>query len=156
MKAISLIVVIVSANLFSQSTIQYGWQWLNPLPSGNNPYRVKFVDANTGYAVGRNSTVLKTTNGGNNWLFCLTYDSSGSRIYKTLHVFNKDTVIIAGYWGKIYKTTNGGSNWQYINSGVISYLNDIFFINSSTGYITGESYLLKSTTSGNSWFALNT
>lgn len=44
------------------------WQWQNPLPQGNHLYSVKFVDSNTGYAVGCLGTILKTTNGGALWI----------------------------------------------------------------------------------------
>ena len=44
------------------------WFWQNPLPQGNPLTSIKFTDANTGYAVGYYGTIIKTTNGGSNWV----------------------------------------------------------------------------------------
>ena len=43
------------------------WKWLNPYPQVNNLRSVKFVDANTGFAVGEKGTIIKTYNAGTNW-----------------------------------------------------------------------------------------
>lgn len=44
------------------------WVWQNPLPTGNTLRSVAFVDASTGWAVGRNGTILKTASAGASWL----------------------------------------------------------------------------------------
>jgi hypothetical protein len=49
------------------------WRWENPLPQGNNLRGVSLVDANTGTLVGDYGTIVRTTDGGNNW----TIQSSG-------------------------------------------------------------------------------
>jgi len=54
--------MFISAIAFAQ------WKWQNPLPQGNYLSCVKFVDANTGYAVGSGGTILKTTNGRVKWI----------------------------------------------------------------------------------------
>jgi len=57
------IYLLISFSLVSAFAIAQ-WTWQNPLPQGNSLSCVKFVDLNTGYAVGSNGTILKTTNGG--------------------------------------------------------------------------------------------
>jgi len=47
---------------------QEGWFWQNPLPQGNNLNSIHFIDSNIGWAVGHTGTVLKTTNGGTDWV----------------------------------------------------------------------------------------
>ena len=42
---LSLVLFLFAANVFAQS----GWQWQNPLPTGNDLYKVKFIDVNTRY-----------------------------------------------------------------------------------------------------------
>ncbi len=49
---------LLSLSVFSQ------WQWQNPLPTGNYLYSFYFTNVDTGYTVGQNGTVLKTTNCG--------------------------------------------------------------------------------------------
>ena len=55
----------------------------------------------------------------------------------------------------LYKTTNGGLNWINLNYGLYGQLNEIHFINSSTGFILGKYNVLKKTTDGGlSWVQL--
>ena len=44
------------------------WVWQNPLPQGNHLFAVSFVDANNGTAVGWSGTILRTSDGGQNWV----------------------------------------------------------------------------------------
>jgi hypothetical protein len=55
MKKISFVILFSVCSLFSFSQ----WAWQNPYPQGNPLFSLHFPDANTGYAVGDNSTVLK-------------------------------------------------------------------------------------------------
>ena len=50
------------------------WRWQNPLPQGNNLRAASLVNANTGTLVGDYGTIVRTTDGGNNW----TIQSSGT------------------------------------------------------------------------------
>ena len=59
---LSLLTLFVNIS-FSQP----GWFWQNPLPQGNNLTSVKFINTTTGWAVGIEGTILRTTNGGTNW-----------------------------------------------------------------------------------------
>src|SRR6478672_6360356 len=43
------------------------WIWQNPLPQGNTLQDFFFIDTNNGFAVGARGTILKTTDGGNDW-----------------------------------------------------------------------------------------
>src|SRR5689334_17625947 len=96
-------------NCFGQS----GWTWSYPLPTGEDIYSIKFTDQNTGYTCGYNGTLLKTTNGGNDWIIQskITKD-----FFHDVCFVNSMTGFAAGYnytstSSIIYKTTDGGSNW---------------------------------------------
>ena len=52
---------------FTIGQTQSSWFWQNPLPQGNDLCSVCFINGVTGWAVGGAGTILKTTNGGNNW-----------------------------------------------------------------------------------------
>ena len=56
------------------STGDGGWVWQNPLPQGNDLEGMAFVNASHGWAVGKEGTILATTNGGATW----TGQSSGT------------------------------------------------------------------------------
>ena len=58
-------------------------------------------------------------------------------------------------WGTIVKTTNGGNDWTLSGYKELdSYLNSLFFINDSVGYVVGNK-VLKTEDAGESWIDLN-
>lgn len=132
---------------------QSSWFWLNPLPQGNDLNAIKFADSQTGIAVGNLGTILKSTNGGNNWNLIYTgYQNS----FYSLAFIDANTGFIAGADGLILKTTNKGDSWDQISSGTTDSLNSIIFIDAYTGYIAGRNgKILKTTDSGNNWIEQN-
>jgi photosystem II stability/assembly factor-like uncharacterized protein len=134
------------------------------MEQGNELYSVYFADANTGWAVGslydiynnQSGLILKTTNGGVNWT------STTIGIGELYSVFFKDHNIgwVAGN-NEFYKTTDGGTNWISVSfepATSFFYLQSIYFINSSTGWIIGNSFdntytgfILKTTDGGINW-----
>ena len=52
--------LLLHTGLFAQQN----WQWVNPLPQGNDLNDVIFVDINEGWTVGDVGTILHTTDGG--------------------------------------------------------------------------------------------
>jgi photosystem II stability/assembly factor-like uncharacterized protein len=127
-------------------------------------YKLFFVNANRGWAAGGyydfqsgyyDRVIYNTTNGGNNWnlQYSMSYETELHSIYFT----DSNTGYAAGGSG-IMKTTNGGSNW-FVQQSLSSFgLADIFFTNSTTGFVTGEyegvphySVIFKTTDGGNNW-----
>ncbi|MBE2227903.1 MAG: T9SS type A sorting domain-containing protein [Ignavibacteria bacterium] len=142
-KYIHTIFGLLMAVIFSVSgkvTAQNGWY---PLQSGteNVLKSVFFVNTNTGYMSG-NGIILKTLNGGSNWLVISTA-FSGSSIYFN----NPYTGYIAE--GTIYKTTDGGVSWIDLNQ---SSIQSVCFADLNTGYAVGfNSKILKTTDAGATW-----
>src|SRR5262249_17319624 len=56
-----------------------GWFWQNPLPQGNGLSGVAVVNTNTVFAVGAGGTILKSVDGGVNWML------QSSRSYTSLN-----------------------------------------------------------------------
>lgn len=49
-------------------------------------------------------------------------------------------------------TSNSGANWNEISSGFNEYLDDVFFVNSNTGFIAAiNGKVYKTTNSGYNW-----
>ncbi|MCX6159918.1 MAG: T9SS type A sorting domain-containing protein, partial [Ignavibacteriae bacterium] len=117
-------------------------QWVQQtLPVSGQIYDIAFFDANTGLVSMYNSSnntpyVLRTTNGGNNWI-----SISNAVIYK-LKIIDSQTVygngIRIGGPYKIYRTFDRGINWDSVAeyTGYLVYT-DISFINQNTGWISG-------------------
>lgn len=151
-KSFLVFIFIIDTCLMAQSATQLGWEWLNPKPTHSSLRDIEFADNNTGYCIGSEGTILKTTNSGLNWGFLEIWVQPGFFDYRLLHLFNKDTLIVIGNSPNVYKSTNGGANWTAINTGSFELIHGMYFRNSLTGYLTGSNgILLKTTTGGNSW-----
>jgi len=150
MRKFLLVLFFISLNYNAYSQ----WFWQNPLPQGNSLNSVKFINDNTGWAVGNKGTIIKTINAGVTWTGQISICDS-----IITDVFFVDSLI--GYAcsnsSMLLKTTNGGQNWILkILSGNCSF-NKVYFSNANTGYLSGADYssgngiLLKTTNGGNNW-----
>ena len=126
-----------------------------PYPHLRSDY---FINSKNGYAVGENyygsspskELILKTTDGGNNWTDLTTYSFS---TLNSVWFIDTDTGYAVGESGTLIKTMDGGSNWNNNNnSGIITTLNSVFFLNdANVGYIVGNNgQILKYGSCGNS------
>jgi len=140
----TIICLMLNSAAFSQSE----WFFQNHITNSPGLNSVYFIDNNTGWAVGDASMVLKTTNGGRNWV---SQPSVLGNLY-SVYFTNSNTGWIVG-GGKIYKTTNKGINW--IGSQPILTENNsffsVFFINNDTGWVGGFARLIKTTNGGTTW-----
>ncbi|MBK8384118.1 MAG: YCF48-related protein [Ignavibacteria bacterium] len=98
------------SNLTSQA------QWFTQ-QSGvtNHLYDMEFINRNTGWICGTGGTILKTTNGGTNWIQQVT--NVPTKPLFGIHPVNENVVYAVGWFSTILKTTNGGNNWIAIEDG---------------------------------------
>jgi photosystem II stability/assembly factor-like uncharacterized protein len=115
----------------------------------NNLYEVCFTDANNGTAVGSWGTILRTTNGGANWVT----QTSGTTIGLFGICFTDvNTGTTVGPFGTILCTTNGGANWIVQTSGTTNNLSGVYFTDMNTGIAVGDTgTILRTTNGGASW-----
>ena len=95
------------------------WVWQNPLPQGNWLFGVSFTDANNGTAVGWYGTILRTTDGGQNWVIQPS-GILGTKIGLYGVSFtdaNTGTAVGGVLNATILRTTDGGANWVSQRSG---------------------------------------
>jgi photosystem II stability/assembly factor-like uncharacterized protein len=127
------------------------WVWQNPSPFGNAIYGSFFVDANTGTAVGAIGSIMRTTNGGINWV----EQTSGTRNnLNSVYFSDANTGTAVGVYSKVLRTTNGGLNWnsQHIDGDTSTSLSNAYFLNANTGFIMGAcNRIYKTTDGGNNW-----
>ena len=97
---------------------------------------IKFINADTAFAVGNSGSILKTINGGNTWV----EQTSGTKEdLFDLYFRNADTGYVVGARGVILKTTNGGNAWVEQNSGNKKMnLYSVRFNGAKIGYVIGE------------------
>lgn len=157
MKKLFLIFTMLLLFIYYSSLLaQYGWQ---PYSTGTTKglNDIYFVNVNTGWAVG-DSTVVKSTNGGINWIRqnCF-YNGTSTPLY-SVRFINDNTGYIAGgfmsgeynFTNYIFKTTNGGINWNIIfdqPTTMCGVIYKIFPVNENIIFIT-QSGVLDMTTFG--------
>jgi len=120
-------------------------QWVTQYnPSSINLQDVTFINRYTGWVCGDGSQILKTTNGGINWVM----QNSGvtNKILTGIHAVDSQFVYCVGYFQTILKTTNGGENWLIIRNG--TWGNDpslfgLYFLNRNTGWLLRNGYVLR-------------
>lgn len=129
-------------------------QWIiQNTPFNSGYYAIFFISENTGWAAGDGFKVIKTTNGGDNWIHISTPDSSDRA--ESMYFLNKDTGFVGTYKGKIFRTNNGGINWTSfsLGGGSEARVLRLKFINSERGWAVGQNLIFYMTTNkGVSWF----
>jgi len=137
----------------------YGQSWLIKNNGANNLIKsMDFFDENTGLVIAQIypgfllSTILKTSNNGENWTQIIS--PINLRVW-SLNCTHYSTAYITCDSGFLYKTTNNGFNWYLIQTGFNKNLINACFIDNYTGYVLGyPALLIKTTNGGNTWSQL--
>ncbi len=129
MKNLLLIILLIQiSNLTSQA------QWYTQQSGTTDPlYDIEFINKNTGWCSGE-GIILKTTNGGINWIN--TLNDAPNKPYSGVYPVDSNVIYAVGYFRTFIKTTNGGDNWNIIENGSTGEGDyySVFFINQSTGW----------------------
>jgi hypothetical protein len=117
-------------------------------------FSVYFTDSNTGWAVGISGTILKTTDGGNNWILHIIITT---RYLYSVYFTDLNTGWTVGDYGTILKTADGGNNWIFQLSASSYGLSSTYFTDSNIGWAVGDyGTILKTTNGGVSFINDNT
>ena len=141
-----------SSIAFIVKTTNGGANWTTTFnQSGYSMQSIYFLNALTGIAIGGSYyRFFRTTDGGYNWTN--TYFPLNNGSMTSVYFPDQLTGYAAGPDTNIYKTTNAGVNWSqifYVGPNISS----IFFINILTGWMVGQSVVLKTTSGGNNWLS---
>jgi photosystem II stability/assembly factor-like uncharacterized protein len=106
-----------------------------------------FINNTTGWAVGRNGNIYKTTNAGASWV--LQPSGTNSELYSVWFV-DANLGFAAGN-NVLLKTTNGGGTWSPLGlSGGVK----VVFANADIGYVGNGNALYKTNNGGQNWAPL--
>lgn len=119
-----------------------------------------FTDANTGYLVLRDGTVVGSTDGGATWspktAVPGTRAAGSNREPRDLAFVSPAVGFAATTQGHIYRTTDGGGSWTLV-SDTNRAVNDVTFIDATNGFAVGANGLFLVTTDGGAtWTPKNT
>ena len=136
-------------------TTDAGETWKNiQVPIHTHFESVHFIDYNKGFIGDWSGNLLTTTDGGNNWTI-QHFDN-----YSHIHVFFVNELygwlLSSDGTEKIYRTTDGGESWEANLLNTSRYMLDIFFIDSTKGFVAGGSGdILMTTDGGVNWNYVN-
>jgi photosystem II stability/assembly factor-like uncharacterized protein len=107
------------------------WEWLNPLPAGNQIYDMQSVDSLHTWAAGSYGTILATSDGGKIW----ELQPTGSDDFLvSVNFIDTNKGWACGLRGTILSTVDGGSSWKQMKFPG-TYLRDISFRDSLNGWL---------------------
>ncbi len=136
------------------NTIDGGLNWTHQY-SSNSINTVEFYDENTGYAVGSQNVILRTTNGGIDWIEC---SCPANFSPNSLSIATQDIIWSVGSGiDPIIRSSDGGQNWEAIPCPTSHQITDIDFADEYFGWIVGqEGIVLKTVNAGSDWTQLTT
>lgn len=115
---------------------------------------LSFVDAQHGWAVGHDASIIRTTDGGRTW----TLQSYNPELEKPIHdVFFADTQTgyAFGSFGLFWQTADGGASWQEVHAPAVLeegfHLNGMTRLNDGQYLLVGEAGLLGLSADGIAW-----
>lgn len=137
-------------------SINFSHNWISPTDAD-------FLNLKTGYILGTNGDLLKTTDSAISWEYSHIEKDSSGIMTSTLSFINDSTGFIYGTWnvlngdfyGVLYKTVDGGSHWtkHYYNNAY--HLHSMKFFDKNNGialnWINSGSYVVTTNNGGSSW-----
>ena len=166
-KVLDILIAIVLLLFFASFGFRDGrisgwYQQFFPNLNGSTITSMTFLDSLTGYGVTSINPdtlcyILKTTNGGDNWIIKYSYKPPYSNIsFNKIQFVDNNTGYASAEYTSLFKTSNGGDNWSTIYTGL--YPQDMAVINKDTILLVYSSILsggvYRSINGGLSWQAL--
>lgn len=143
-------ILVFIGSLLSVWNCHAQFEWLSPLPTGNNLMSGCFFNADSGIFAGEGGDILMTLDGGVNWerYHFDNYPEWGYD-FSSMIFIDENTGFVTGSSGAIFKTTDGGQSWieKYGCQNCEDFL-DIFFIDPQRGWAAGMYGALRRTTDG--------
>jgi photosystem II stability/assembly factor-like uncharacterized protein len=147
----------ISANygkMFKTTNGGTNWTQFNTISLESNNC-LFFFDAQTGIVGTSSGKILKTTNSCLSWE--ILYSSYNYGTLNSLIKNSQNNLLIGGRLGKTLYSVNNGNSWDSVSSNFATgRFYGIEFLDESTGFISGENGVYKSTNKGLYWRKLNT
>ena len=141
-------------------SIAFAYNWISPTD-------VDFLNSKTGYILGSNGYLIKTSDYAKSWSQSFIEKDSSGVMTSTMSFINDSTGYIYGTWnvlngdfyGILYKTVDGGNHWtkQYYDSAY--HLFSMKFFDSMHGiamnWVNSGSYVMTTANGGLTWETAN-
>jgi photosystem II stability/assembly factor-like uncharacterized protein len=147
MKKLILIFLITNCSVLITNCLS---QWVQQYALGTSLLDCDFINQNTGWACGDGGVIVKTTNGGLNWI---QQNSGVLKRLEGIDAVDANTLFCVGWFQTILKSIDGGNNWLIIRDGPTgtgSTFFKTFFLNANTGWLlrSGGGFVLRTSNGG--------
>jgi photosystem II stability/assembly factor-like uncharacterized protein len=118
---------------------------------------VSAVDANIGWIGGNAGVILKTTNGGTNWVNVANATVGTADVYAISAISASICLVSTSPQNTfVYRTSDGGTTWTQVFTQVGGFIDDIRFKDANNGFMYGDPVasrwsLWKTTNAGLTW-----
>src|SRR5262249_30998528 len=115
---------------------------------------VFFLDQQRGWAIGWAGTILRTVDGGKNWLAGKA--ESATWALSSGYFRDAQNGRVVGVARQILRSTDGGQTWKTQESPVKGWLTSVAFDNQGRGWVTHDDGFLLTEDSGATWKVVKT
>ncbi len=123
---------------------------------------VSVVDDNNAWICGYAGRVLRTTNGGANWVSVNSAPIPGTLDLHSIFAIDANTALVAGSGTSsfLFRTSNGGANWTQVFTESGGFINSVQMGNAFAGFMMGDPVggrwsLWGTTNAGLTWDSTN-
>ncbi len=106
-----------------------GWCWQQPSPTGNPSYGLAFADGKTGWRVGEEGEIFKTSDGGAGW--SLQHKKSDLRLVAVRAVSSNEVWVFGEKWlqdeNVLLHTSDGGRSWTQATAPGLFGISHLYF-----------------------------
>jgi photosystem II stability/assembly factor-like uncharacterized protein len=138
MKTISLLFLIFLINNLTRSQT---WVEQNSGVPGTSLLSVSASDERNVWVCGASGAVIKTTNGGINWVIVSSTPIPGTLSLYNIFGIDSSTALVTGSSNTdtyVYRTSNGGSNWTQVFTQSNGFIDAIGMGNAQAGFMYGD------------------
>ncbi len=115
----------------------------------SEPSSLSFINSVNGWVCGNDGMLKRTTNGGANWVSCI---SGVSENLRTISFYNINNGICAGDWGKILSSTDGGTSWSVFTDPYQGFFKHSIYKDAQNVFISGGGVnIYRSSNNGQNW-----
>lgn len=142
MKAVFTSLILFFSILFIQNSNSQSITWSEQTSgSVNQLTSVSAINANNVWVCGYLGTILRTTNGGTNWLNAAVAPIPTTLDLHSIFGIDSMTALVAGSGTAgsfMFRTSNGGANWTQVFSETGGFINSVQMGNNFAGFMMGD------------------